>query len=143
MLPPAGRRGGRGGFPGAAGRAWPRLGGFYACASATLLLMDSPTDPAPFRSLAWTGWTMCLMALPAPGTRCYLRVRVSLDLGNDLVEEVWAPTIRWVGSPGAAPGSVLTAPLPGDSRSRAGGRPVAPAATRDHSNAPLPECGSS
>lgn len=66
------------------GRAWPRPGGFYACASATL--------PAqPFRSLTWTGWTMCHTGqFPAPGTRCYLRVRVSLDLSNDLIEEVWA-----------------------------------------------------
>jgi hypothetical protein len=73
------------------GLAWLRPGGFYACASATLLLMDSPTDPAPFRSLTWTGWTMCYSGqLPELGTRCYLRVRVSLDLGDDRVEEVWA-----------------------------------------------------
>jgi|GEM_PF-6374735 len=70
--------------------------------------MDSPTDPAqPFRSLAWTGWTMCHMALPAPGTRCYLRVRVSLDLGNDLIEEVWAAydPVGWLPKSGARIGA--------------------------------------
>ena len=89
------------------GLAWPRLGGFYACASATLLLMDGPTDPAPFRSLAWTGWTMCHMALPALGTRCYLRVRVSLDLGDDRVEEVWAAydPVGWLPKSGARIGA--------------------------------------
>jgi hypothetical protein len=84
-------------------------GGFYACASATLLLMDSPTDPArPFRSLTWSGWTMCHSGqFPALGTRCYLRVRASAEFGDDRVEEVWAAydPVGWLLKSGARIGA--------------------------------------
>ena len=67
--------------------------------------MDSPTSPArPFLSLSWAGWTMCHTGqFPAPGTRCYLRVRVSLDFGDDRGEEVWAAydPVGWLPKSGA------------------------------------------
>lgn len=104
LLPPARGAAAGDGCPGAAGLAWPRLGGFYACASATLSCMDSPTAAQPFLSLSWARWTMChLGQFPAPGTRCYLRVRVSATLGDDRVEEVWAAydPVGWLLKSGA------------------------------------------
>ena len=83
------------------GRAW----GDSTAVGAKVLRMDEPANPPqPFRSLRWTGWTMCHTGqFPAPGTRCYLRVRVSLDLGNDLIEEVWAAydPVGWLPKSGA------------------------------------------
>jgi hypothetical protein len=67
--------------------------------------MDDPIAPARQPgALSWAGWTFCRSGqLPAPGTRCYLRVRVSADL----VEEVWAAydPVGWLTRRGARIGA--------------------------------------